>query len=131
MAKYDLFKEFMELLANKLKYDKNGNIIEAVFPEFRLIPNIKIGNKLVTHYDVKLNGIHEDRKLIDLIQDMDGNILGIRAEAYKYGDKKCSTKIAPNMKSETMFSNKIRDTKWYNNSTTDNLFYDRSGTTRI
>lgn len=131
MAKYDLFNEFMELLANKLKYDKNGNIIEAVFPEFRLIPNIKIGNKLVTHYDVKLNGIHEDRKLIDLVQDIDGNIVGVRAEAYKDGYKKSSTKIAPDIKSETMFSNKIRDIKYYNNSNTDYLFYDRSGTTCI
>ena len=128
MAKYNLYNEFIELLANKIKYDKNGNIIEAIFPEFKIKPMIKIGDKYSTHYDVKLNGIHEDRKVIDLIQDRGGNIVGVRAETYKNGEKKSSIKIAQDIKSETMFSKGIRDTKYYNNSTTDYLFYDCYGT---
>ena len=131
MAKYNLYNEFIEQLAKKIKYDKNGNITEAIFPEFKMIPKIKVGNKFVNHYDVKLDGIHEDRKVIDLIQDTDGNIVGVRAESYKKGDKKSSVKVAQDIKSETMFAEKVRDTKWYNNSTTDYLFYDCYGTTCI
>lgn len=88
MAKYNLYHEFIELLADKVKYDKNGDIIEGIFNEFTIKSKKIIGNRIVSNYDVKLKGIHEDQKVIDLIQDSAGNIIGIRAEGYKNGDKK-------------------------------------------
>ena len=121
MAKYNLFEEFMYKLLYSTDhfYGKGGEIWTQNFDAFVKSPKIRVGNKFVTTYELPSTHGIGDRKVLDLVQDEAGNIIGLRSEIYnKSGAKLSVEKMTPERQSFTHFGpGNIRSTRSYDKLT--------------
>lgn len=135
MTKYNLFEELMNVLRSEAVTGERGKTIMNLFKEFKSFPKEKVGNKFVTHFEVpNTNGVFEDRKTIDLVQDSVGNILGLRADSFaKNGDKLSTLKITPSIKSETIYHRPYssRLNRIYDGNRSNYIRYNVNGTDPI
>ena len=131
MAKYNLFEEFMRKLLYSTEhfYGKGGEIWTQNFDAFVKSPKIKVGNKFVTTYELPSTHGIGDRKVLDLVQDEAGNIIGLRSEIYnKSGAKLSVEKMTPERASFTQFElGNVRSTRQYDDNYRSTLRYNLNG----
>ena len=131
MAKYNLFEEFMHklLFSRDHFYGKGGEIWKQNFDAFVKSPKIRVGNKFVTTYELPSTHGIGDRKVLDLVQDEAGNIIGLRSEIYnKSGAKLSVEKMTPERKSFTLFElGNVRSTRSYDDCHKNYLRYNLNG----
>lgn len=135
MAKYDILEELVKLFNKNQEYSGFKVVLKPFLSEIiNSLPKTKVGNKFVTNLNIPIERGTIAKKSVNIVQDSNGNLIGLISEAFtRNGNKFHTTKISPNSKSITMFSdNGIRESKTtISNVTKDYYEYNSHGTNPV
>ena len=117
MPKYNVFDELLSQLCEGRQRN-----IAAFIEEIQKLLSDKgkqIGNKFVTHLEKNNINIENDKKVLDVVQDADGNLLWFRSVLYTKDNKRLSTfRVSPDFKDLTIYDTNSgkRITRGYNDT---------------
>ena len=135
MTKYDILEELIKLFNKSQEYSHFKVALKPFLLEIiNSLPKTKVGSKFVTSLNIPIEKGTVAKKSVNIVQDSNGNLIGLISEALtKNGKKFHTTKISPNSKSTTMFNdNGIRETKTsISNVTKDYIEYNSHGTNPV